>query len=148
MVHRFCSSAVFAGLLALTLAACGGGSSSSSTSTSPTPPSAPYSATDLVVGGGATATQGRSVTVSYNGWLYDPNQPDNKGTRFDSNPGFTFVLGVGSVIRGWDMGVVGMKVGGTRRLTIPPELGYGPVANGPIPANSTLVFDILLVNVN
>jgi len=86
--------------------------------------------------------------VSYNGWLYDPAQPESKGTRFDGNPNFTFTLASGSVIAGWVQGVVGMRVGGQRRLVIPPALGYGAVANGAIPANSTLVFDITLLNVN
>src|SRR4051812_18122500 len=117
------------------VAACGGGGESSSPS-SPTPPSAPYSATDLTVGSGAAATQGRTVTVAYTGWLYDPARPDSKGTQFDSQQSFSFVLGAGRVIAGWDQGVVNMRVGGSRRLIIPPNLGYGGVANGPIPANS------------
>jgi FKBP-type peptidyl-prolyl cis-trans isomerase len=135
-------------VVVVAVAGCGGSNSNSSTAPTPTPPSAPFSTTDLAIGGGSTATQGRSLTVSYNGWLYDPTKTDAKGTRFDGNPNFTFTLGVGSVIRGWDMGVVGMRVGGQRRLIIPPELGYGGVAQGAIPANSTLVFEITLLNVN
>ena len=147
MVKRSRFVALFLGIL-LAVAGC----SSYGTPTSSTPtlgtPAAPYSATDLSVGTGTTATQGRTVTVSYNGYLYDPTKPNAEGTRFDSNPNFSFALGAGSVIRGWDTGVVGMRVGGQRRLVIPPELGYGAVAQGAIPANSTLVFDITLVNVS
>ena len=86
--------------------------------------------------------------VSYAGWLYDPTRPESKGTQFDSSSMFSFVLGVGGVIRGWDQGVVGMKVGGQRRLIIPPDLAYGSGARTGIPANSTLVFDIMLLNVS
>jgi len=135
-------------VLSIALAGCSSYGTPTSSTTPAGTPSAPYSATDLAVGTGATATQGRTVTVSYNGWLYDPTKTDAKGTRFDSNPNFPFTLGAGQVIRGWDMGVVGMRVGGQRRLIIPPELGYGGVAQGAIPANSTLVFDITLLNVN
>lgn len=110
--------------------------------------SAPYSQTDLVVGTGAVATSGSQVTVAYTGWLHDSNRPDAKGTQFDSRPNFQFRLGTGAVIRGWDQGVVGMRVGGQRRLVIPPELAYGSQSPGaPIPANATLVFDITLSNV-
>jgi len=135
-------------VVVVAVAGCGGSNSNSSTAPTPIPPSAPFSVTDLVTGTGTQATQGRSLTVSYNGWLYDPTQPENKGTRFDGNPNFTFTLASGSVIAGWVQGVVGMRVGGQRRLVIPPALGYGAVANGAIPANSTLVFDITLLNVN
>ncbi len=99
---------------------------------------------DLVVGTGAEAKPGNTVTVHYTGWLLD-------GTKFDSsrdrNQPFQFQLGAGRVIKGWDQGVAGMKVGGRRRLTISPELGYGSQAVGPIPANSTLVFEVELLAV-
>jgi FKBP-type peptidyl-prolyl cis-trans isomerase len=89
--------------------------------------------------------------VNYTGWLYDPLRPENKGQQFDSSVGrqpFTFTLGAGQVIRGWDQGVPGMKVGGQRRLTIPPDLGYGANgAGGVIPPNATLVFDVDLLDV-
>ena len=106
-----------------------------------------FSATDLTVGTGTTATAGRVVSVNYTGWLYDASKPDNKGTQFDSNAGrgpFTFVLGAGQVIAGWDQGVAGMRIGGKRRLVIPPSLGYGSSGAGPIPGNATLVFDVEL----
>jgi len=142
-------SRVFAASVLLTCsAACGGGSSS--TSTSVTSPSAvvPFSQLDLVVGTGAAAATGSRVTVSYGGWLYDATQPNAKGRQFDASTGFTFTLGAGQVIRGWDQGVVGMRVGGQRRLIIPPDLAYGSQGvPGVIPANATLVFDIALLGV-
>ena len=88
---------------------------------------------DLVVGTGAVAEAGKSATVGYSGWLPD-------GTNFDAGS-FTFTVGVGQVVPGFDEGVLGMKVGGKRKLVIRPELGYGDSTNGPIPANSTLVFE-------
>jgi FKBP-type peptidyl-prolyl cis-trans isomerase len=100
---------------------------------------------DETVGGGKEAKSGDRVSVHYTGWLTD-------GTKFDSSRDrgqpFEFKLGEGRVIRGWEEGVAGMKEGGRRRLTIPPELGYGPRAvGGVIPANSTLVFDVELLGV-
>ena len=131
-------------IVALSAAACGGSDSSPSTAT---PPSAPFSATDLREGTGAAASQGRTVTVSYTGWLYDPAKTESKGAQFDTSANLSFQLGVGRVIAGWDQGVVGMKVGGQRRLVIPPNLGYGSQMVGSIPPNSTLVFDVMLLNV-
>lgn len=101
---------------------------------------------DITVGTGSEAKAGDSVTVNYTGWLTD-------GTKFDSsldrNQPFTFTLGQGSVIQGWDEGVAGMKVGGKRRLTIPPDLAYGSQgASGVIPPNATLIFDVELLSVN
>lgn len=125
--------------------ACGSASTSPSASVSVS-----FSATDLTAGTGATAVAGRLVSVNYTGWLYDATKPENKGTQFDSSIGrglFSFTLGAGQVIAGWDQGVVGMKVGGKRRLIIPPSLGYGSAGAGPIPGNSTLVFDVDLVAV-
>lgn len=108
--------------------------------------------TDLVVGSGAEAVAGTRVTVHYSGWLYQPAAPDAKGEAFDSsrNSGrpFTFSLGAGQVIAGWDRGVQGMKVGGQRRLVIPHELAYGERgAGGVIPPRATLVFDVELLEV-
>jgi FKBP-type peptidyl-prolyl cis-trans isomerase len=133
-------------LLAATIA-CG---SNDSTPTSPSTPSAPYSQTDLRVGTGTEATAGRTLSVNYTGWFYSPAGTDGKGAQFDSSAGrgpFSFVLGRGQVIAGWDQGVAGMRVGGQRRLVLPPELAYGASGNGPIPPNATLVFDIELLNV-
>jgi FKBP-type peptidyl-prolyl cis-trans isomerase FkpA len=104
---------------------------------------------DTVAGSGAEATAGRQVRVHYTGWLY---QDGVQGAKFDSskdrNDPFEFPLGAGMVIRGWDEGVQGMKVGGTRRLVIPPELGYGARgAGGVIPPNATLLFEVELLGV-
>jgi FKBP-type peptidyl-prolyl cis-trans isomerase FkpA len=98
---------------------------------------------DIKVGDGPEAKAGQTVTVNYTGWLTD-------GKKFDSSIGrepFTFKLGQGQVIKGWDDGVAGMKVGGKRVLVIPPDLGYGAQGAGPIPPNSTLVFQVELLNV-
>jgi FKBP-type peptidyl-prolyl cis-trans isomerase len=117
---------------------------------SPTAPSssAVYSQTDLRVGTGATAQAGGLVLVHYTGWFYDASQPNQKGLTFDSSAGgagFQFTLGIGSVIAGWDQGLVGMMEGGLRRLVIPPSLAYGSSRYGPIPPNSTLVFEVELL---
>jgi FKBP-type peptidyl-prolyl cis-trans isomerase len=129
-------------LILLTLAACGGGNSSDS-ATTPTG-GGTLVVEDLVVGTGATAGVGDTVTVNYVGTL-------TNGTKFDSSydrgQTFSFRIGAGQVIAGWDQGVPGMKVGGKRRLTIPPSLAYGSTARGPIPANSTLLFDVDLVSI-
>jgi FKBP-type peptidyl-prolyl cis-trans isomerase FkpA len=107
---------------------------------------------DTTPGTGAEAQAGQSVTVHYTGWLHDPAQPDGKGRKFDSSKDrgdpFQFDLGAGMVIRGWDEGVQGMKVGGTRMLQIPADLGYGARgAGGVIPPNATLLFEVDLLSV-
>ena len=132
-------------------ASAGGQSAAQPSATSPAPTAAtPQSAglvvKDEIVGKGPAAKSGDNVTVNYTGWLTD-------GTKFDSsldrNQPFTFPLGGGQVIAGWDQGVVGMKVGGKRKLTIPPDLGYGAQgAGGTIPPNATLVFEIELLKIN
>ena len=110
-----------------------------------------YSLVDLADGSGAMATTGKTATVNYTGWLYSDTAPENKGKQFDSSIGrgpFRFRLGGGQVIRGWDQGVQGMKVGGQRRLVLPPEFAYGARgAGGVIPPNATLVFDVELLDV-
>jgi FKBP-type peptidyl-prolyl cis-trans isomerase len=106
---------------------------------------APFSQTDLVVGSGTQAFAGNRITVAYSGWLYDSARPEGKGSFVDAGPSYSFVLGSGTVIRGWDQGVPGMRVGGTRRLIIPPELAYGSAGSLPrVPPNATLIFDITL----
>jgi FKBP-type peptidyl-prolyl cis-trans isomerase len=112
----------------------------------------PFQSTDTTTGGGAEAVSGRRVVVHYTGWLYDESAADKKGRKFDSskdrNEPFEFSLGAGEVIRGWDEGVKGMKVGGTRVLTIPPDMGYGARgAGGVIPPNATLLFEVELLDV-
>lgn len=138
-VLRWCGAVA----LVIAAAACGD---------SPTGPVniARFSQTDLVVGTGAEAVAGKTLTVHYTGWLYNEDRTDQKGAQFDSSAGrapLTFTLGVGQVIAGWDQGLVGMKVGGQRRLVIPPSLGYGGARNGPIPPNATLLFDVELLAV-
>ncbi|HEY0859710.1 MAG TPA: FKBP-type peptidyl-prolyl cis-trans isomerase [Pseudoxanthomonas sp.] len=107
---------------------------------------------DTRAGTGTVATSGSDVTVHYTGWLYDENAPDKHGVKFDSSVDrdqpFTFLLGAGQVIRGWDEGVAGMKVGGKRTLLIPADLGYGSNgAGGVIPPGASLVFDVELLDV-
>ncbi len=107
---------------------------------------------DTVPGTGATAQAGQRVRVHYTGWLHDPAADNGRGRKFDSskdrNDPFVFPLGAGHVIGGWDEGVQGMKVGGTRTLLIPPQLGYGARgAGGVIPPNATLVFEVELLAV-
>ena len=135
-MNRWLSALIF-----LALAACGGGDSSS---TAPTG-GGTLVIEDLVVGTGAAAAVGDTVTVNYVGTL-------TNGTKFDSSydrgQTYSFRIGAGQVIAGWDQGVPGMKVGGRRKLVIPPNLGYGPQGYPPvIPANATLIFDVQLLDV-
>lgn len=107
---------------------------------------------DTTVGTGATAEAGQTVTVHYTGWLFDDAAPDNKGKKFDSSVDrgkpFVFPLGAGRVIKGWDNGFEGMKIGGKRTLIIPPHMGYGTRGAGSaIPPNATLIFDVELLSV-
>ncbi len=107
---------------------------------------------DVKLGTGAEAVAGKTVVVHYTGWLYDPSKPDGHGTKFDSSldrkDPIVFPLGSGRVIKGWDNGVAGMKVGGKRTLVIPPDMAYGERgAGGVIPPNATLIFDVELIEV-
>ncbi|HEV8631102.1 MAG TPA: FKBP-type peptidyl-prolyl cis-trans isomerase [Thermoanaerobaculia bacterium] len=114
-------------------------------------PSAALRLEDLLEGSGEGARRGQQVEVHYGCWLYDPREPDHKGKKLDGtdqhgNVPFSFRLGSGQVIRGWDQGVEGMKAGGRRRLVVPPALGYGPHgAAGVIPPGATLLFEIELL---
>ena len=122
----------------------------SDTSTPPLPVVNKLEIAELQPGAGPEIVAGQKAVVQYTGWLFETSAPDKKGKQFDSskNTGqpFEFVIGAGQVIKGWDQGVVGMKVGGSRRLTIPPELGYGDAgAGGVIPPGATLIFDVDLV---
>jgi FKBP-type peptidyl-prolyl cis-trans isomerase len=108
---------------------------------------------DVTPGTGAEARAGQTVRVHYTGWLYNTGAADHKGQEFDSSKDrsdpFEFRLGAGEVIQGWDEGVIGMKVGGTRMLTIPPGMGYGSqgAGDGVIPPNATLLFEVELLDV-
>jgi FKBP-type peptidyl-prolyl cis-trans isomerase FkpA len=126
----------------LAMAGCG-----SANATAPTTSAGVFTTTDLVIGTGATAVTGSNATVTYTGWLYDTGKPNGKGNQFDSGS-FSFVVGSNSVIQGFSQGVLGMKVGGQRRVIIPPALAYGNQSpSASIPANATLVFDITLTAV-
>lgn len=119
----------------------------------PEPPVEPLVVTDLVTGIGNQALLDMVVIVHYTGWLYDAQAKDHRGRQFDSSrergQPFSFPLGAGHVIKGWDQGVPGMRVGGIRRVVIPPALGYGSrnIGNGLIPPDSTLLFEIELLAV-
>ena len=134
--------------------ACGGKQSAALTSATASSPLAPavnvLEIGELQSGSGAAITAGQKAAVQYTGWLYESSAPDKKGKQFDSlrNSGhpFSFVVGAGEVIKGWDQGVLGMKVGERRRLTIPADLGYGDVGAGDlIPPGATLIFDVDLI---
>jgi FKBP-type peptidyl-prolyl cis-trans isomerase FkpA len=141
--------------LALFVSACSGDSSSNPTSPSSTSATSnlPFSTVDLRVGTGAEATTGRPVTVNYTGWLYNAAGTDNKGTLFDSSLAagrtpLAFTVGASNIIPGFSQCVLGMKVGGLRRCTIPPALAYGSQGSGStIPPNATLIFELELLTV-
>jgi FKBP-type peptidyl-prolyl cis-trans isomerase FkpA len=130
----------------LALAAC---KPTSAPPAQPTSPPPKFEITDVAVGSGDAIAAGSTAVVHYTGWLFDAAAVDHRGAKFDSSRDrgmpFGFTLGGGTVIKGWDEGVVGMKVGGQRRLVIPPEMGYGASGTGPIPPNATLVFDVELL---
>ena len=121
----------------------------------PAPKSDPppqFKMTDIVVGTGSAIAAGKTAVVHYTGWLFDAMTPDHKGKKFDSSRDrgepFRFPVGGGQVIKGWDEGVVGMKIGGQRQLIIPPDKGYGERgAGGVIPPNATLLFDVELLGI-
>lgn len=111
-----------------------------------------FTTIDNQLGEGREAEKGLTITVHYSGWIYDENEDDKKGNKFDSskdrNEPFTFVLGVGQVIKGWDDGFAGMKIGGTRTIIIPSEMGYGSRGAGSvIPPNANLIFDVELLGI-
>ncbi len=148
MMRRFVLSIP---VLLLSLACGGDDGSGPASPTPPTSPSVgldvPFSIEDLRVGTGQEAMNGDELSVDYTGWLYDPNAPENKGTQFDSG-NFPFTLGAGQVIQGWDQGLLGMRVGGLRRIVIPPDLGYGDSGVPPtIPGDATLLFEVELVSI-
>jgi len=135
-------------------AACGGKSEAPPAAAVPPPANivTGLQKTTLKAGTGATIGGGQIAVVQYTGWLYEAGAADHKGKQFDSSRDrrepFKFPLDTGSVIKGWDQGVVGMKVGESRRLVIPPELAYGDAgAGGVIPPGATLVFDVELAGI-
>ncbi|BCS32323.1 hypothetical protein TBR22_A15330 [Luteitalea sp. TBR-22] len=144
--------ALLLGLAAsVSAAACGGGSNSTSPTTNNQTwvANVPFSFTDLTAGTGDEAVTGLRVSVDYFGWLYSTATTDNKGSLFDTScpstcTPFAFTLGSGQVIKGFDQGVAGMRVGGIRRVIMPPDMAYGAAGNQSIPPNATLVFEIRL----
>lgn len=143
MIPKRTFRAALAAICAVALAACYGSPASPASN-------APFSQSDLRVGAGLTAAAGNIVVVDYTGWLYAADKPDQKGLQFDTSIGVApleFELGARDVIAGWDQGLVGMKVGGLRRLVIPPSLAYGSSRQGPIPPNTSLVFEVELLEV-
>jgi FKBP-type peptidyl-prolyl cis-trans isomerase FkpA len=141
-------------VVAMLVTACGG-------KQEPAKPAAPAAAVapptelqkiDILKGTGEGISQGQVAVVHYTGWLYEPTAAEQKGEKFDSSRDrgqpFSFTIGHGDVIKGWDEGVQGMQPGGQRRLVIPPALGYGEVgAQNVIPPNATLVFEIELLEI-
>jgi peptidylprolyl isomerase len=151
-LHRKQGSHMHAKSMAVALMLALGTAAPASTTAMAAPAAQPagFKMTDVKIGNGPVAKPGQPVTVNYTGWLYVNG---TKGAKFDSSfdhgQPFTFPLGAGAVIPGWDKGVAGMKVGGERTLIIPPELGYGATGTpgGPIPPNATLMFDVQLLKV-
>jgi FKBP-type peptidyl-prolyl cis-trans isomerase len=129
-------------VLLFAVSACG-----SASSTAPSTSVGVFTTTDLVIGTGATATTGSRVIVNYATWLYDTSKANGKGTEIDPGPGpLNFVIGSGSLVKGFEQGVIGMRVGGQRRVICPPELAYGSNPPSGVPVNATLVFDISLTS--
>jgi len=121
-----------------------------SSAPAPAAPALAFQKIDNVVGTGAEATDGAIITVHYTGWLYAPDAPGQRGARFDSSVGrepFVYNLGADLVIKGWNNGLKGMKVGGKRTLIIPASMGYGEKGSGTIPPNADLIFDVELMDV-
>ncbi len=147
---RSITAAFATSCLLLTLAACGAKENTSNPAAAPAVES--LQSVMLKPGDGPAIAAGQMAVMQYTGWLYETAAVDHKGKRFDSSldtgKPFSFALGTGSVIKGWDQGVLGMKVGESRRLIIPPDLAYGDAgAGGVIPPGATLVFDVELVKI-
>lgn len=141
-------------MVTLSLMATLGGVAALSVSCGPSPTGptayADFSQEDLRIGTGDTAALGNQLRVNYTLWLYSPSGTNGKGQLLETSVGgqpFTFTLGAGQTISGWDRGVPGMLEGGLRRLTIPPSLAYGQERNGTVPPNSTLVFEVELIEI-
>jgi len=158
-MKQLLSCSTLAVLLALSLTACERAkapaadtatATASTTAAAPAAAGVPFQKIDTVAGTGKDATAGATAVVHYTGWLFDPAAPSQHGAQFDSSRGrepFSFPLGGGQVIKGWDEGVQGMKVGGKRTLIIPASMGYGEGGAGPIPPNANLIFEVELLDV-
>jgi len=133
-------------LISAISAAAGCDFGSNATPTAPDQSNVAFATTDLTVGTGTEATNGSTATVTYGAWLYSESAADHKGTGLEQNQ-TSFVVGANQVIKGFDQGVAGMKVGGTRRIIVPPSLAYGSTGNQQIPPNAALVFDVALTSV-
>jgi len=144
MKLKFPLIAAFVAILSLT--ACGGGGGDSSAPAVNANNPTALAKTDNVLGTGAEAVTGKTVTVTYTLWLYSAAAADHKGARIDANS-FAFAIGTTSVIPGFQQGVIGMKVGGKRTIEVPASLGYGERGSGGIPPNNGLVFEIALTKV-
>ena len=149
-MKQLLSTCVIGVTLTLALAACERAKAPPATEAAAAADAAPLQKTDTVAGTGKEAVAGVTAVVNYTGWLYQPSAQLQHGAQFDSSIGrepFSFQLGAGQVIPGWDVGVQGMKVGGKRTLVVPPGMGYGANGAGPIPPNATLIFDVELLEV-
>jgi FKBP-type peptidyl-prolyl cis-trans isomerase FkpA len=158
-MKRILTCSALAAAMLLSVTACkraeapqttGAAATASATPASAEAPAVAAQQIDTVVGTGREATAGNTAVVNYTGWLYEPAAEQQRGKQFDSSIGrepFSFQLGAGQVIKGWDVGVQGMKVGGKRTLIVPADMGYGAGGAGPIPPNATLVFEVELLDV-
>ncbi len=145
-MKRLLSSCVIGLTLTFALAGCDRAKAPASAAAD----AAPLQKIDTLAGAGKEALAGATAVVHYTGWLYQPNAPLQHGAQFDSSVGrepFSFPLGAGRVIPGWDEGVKGMKVGGKRTLIVPASMGYGESGAGPIPPNANLIFEVELLDV-
>ena len=145
-LKKLLTSCLLGATIALSLAGC----KRAETPAAAQGPAVAFQKIDTVVGSGKEAVKGATAVVNYTGWLYDPAAPSQRGAQFDSSVGrspFSFPVGGGQVISGWDEGVPGMKVGGKRTLIVTPSMGYGEGGAGPIPPNATLVFEVELLDV-
>ena len=149
-MKQLLSTCVLGLSLTLALAGCERAKAPQPAASVPAAAAVPFQKIDTVTGTGKEAVAGATAVVNYTGWLYEPGAASKHGAQFDSSIGrepFSFELGAGRVIKGWDDGVQGMKVGGKRTLIVPADMGYGEGGAGPIPPGATLIFDVELLDV-